>query len=67
MLEGKDVIGVLPLNLAAVCHSVTMIPMSLPAELRGIELSLEQVQQYAGTPQVFEVQDVTAVEPVPAS
>ena len=61
MLEGKDVIGILPLNLAAVCTSVTTIPMNLPAELRGVELSLEQVEQHAGTPQKFVVQDVTAV------
>ena len=66
VLEGKNVIGILPLNLAAVCQTVTTIPLNLPAELRGVELSLEQVQQYAGTPQVFEVQDVTSTVPVSA-
>ncbi len=60
MLEGKDVIGILPLNLAAACHSVTTIPMNLPAELRGVELSLEQVQDLAGEPQTFMVTETTA-------
>ena len=47
---GKDVIGVLPLRLAALAASVTEVPMDIPAELRGQELSLEQVEAFSGKP-----------------
>ena len=47
---GKDVIGVLPLRLAALASSVTEFPMDIPAELRGQELSLEQVEAFSGEP-----------------
>ena len=47
---GKDVIGVLPLRLAASAASVTEVPMDIPAELRGQELSLSQVEAFSGEP-----------------
>lgn len=49
-VKGKDVIGVLPLSLAVEANSVTEVPMNLPAELRGKELSLEDTRKYAGVP-----------------
>ena len=54
---GRDVISVLPLPLplAARAASVTEIPLDLPKQLRGIELSLEQIREYAGKPAVYEV------------
>ena len=56
-IEGKNVFGVLPLSLAVLAASVTEIPLlGLPAELRGKELTLEQVAQYAGLPVTYEVQ-----------
>ena len=50
MVTGKHVIGVLPLRLAALAASVTEIPLDIPAELRGHELTIDQVRQYAGEP-----------------
>lgn len=49
-VEGKHVIGVLPLRLASLAASITEIPLDIPAELRGQELTIEQVRQYAGEP-----------------
>jgi|SRR5882672_5387301 len=48
-VKGKHVVGVLPMYLAQHCRAVTEVPMeNLPLELRGKELTKEQVQQYAG-------------------
>lgn len=46
-VRDKHVIGVLPLSLAALAASVTEVPLILPAELRGHELTLEQVRAHA--------------------
>lgn len=54
-VRGKDVIGVLPLRLAALAASVTEIPLDIPAELRGQELTLDQIRQYAGEPATYVV------------
>lgn len=54
-VRGKHVIGVLPLRLAALAASVTEVPLDIPAELRGQELSLDQIRQYAGEPATYVV------------
>ena len=56
-VRGKHVIGVLPLRLAALAASVTEVPLDIPAELRGVELSAEQVARYAGQPVTYVVCD----------
>ena len=43
---GKHVYGVLPLALAAEASKVTEIALRLPAELRGVELSEDQIRQH---------------------
>ena len=52
-VKGKHVIGVLPNFLAVHAASITEIPLDIPAELRGRELSVEQVRAYAGTPVTY--------------
>ena len=47
-VRGRHVFGVLPLHLAAEAASVTEVTLWVPAELRGVELTLEQVRQFAG-------------------
>lgn len=47
-VRGRHVFGVLPLHLAAETASVTEVTLRVPAELRGVELTLEQVRQFAG-------------------
>lgn len=59
-LQGHHVIGVLPLHLAACCDRVTEIPLTLPPELRGRELTLDEVRQYAGAPVTYQVRRVEA-------
>lgn len=54
-VTGRHVIGVLPLRLAALAASVTEVPLNVPAELRGQELTLEQVRRYAGAPITYTV------------
>jgi len=54
-IKGKNVIGVLPLQLASAAATVTVVPLNIPAELRGVELSLDQVREYAGKPERFSV------------
>src|SRR5690606_14436643 len=59
MIEGKQVLGALPLHLMAVAAKVTVIPLrNLPYHLRGQELSLEEVRMYAGPPVTYEVREV---------
>lgn len=59
-VAGKHVIGVLPLHLAALTVTVTTVPLNIPPELRGEELTLEQVREFAGTPATYYVGDITA-------
>jgi len=54
-VRGKHVIGILPLRLAALAASVTEVPLDIPAELRGVELSLDQVRRAAGEPVTYRV------------
>jgi len=63
-IRGKHVAGVLPLALAAECASVTEISLNIPAELRGKELSADQVRQFFAGVHVFTVRDIT---PKPAT
>ena len=49
-VRGKDVIGNLPLHLAAVAKSVTVVDMpALPADWRGQDLSPDQMDQAGAT------------------
>lgn len=52
-VRDKHVCGVLPHSLSALTASFTEVPLTLPPDLRGVELSLEQVRQYAGTPETY--------------
>lgn len=58
VVKGKHVIGVLPHSLSSLTKSYTEVPLSLPPELRGIELTLEQIRQYAGEPNTYKVYKV---------
>jgi len=47
-VTGMDVYGVLPYRLAALASSFTEITLDLPPELRGVELSAEQIRAHMG-------------------
>lgn len=61
VVEGKHVWGVLPHSLSVLCASFTEIPLSLPAELRGKELTMEDMEKYAGKPVTYMVNTVEGV------
>ena len=52
-----DVIGVLPLSLAALAASVTEVPLRLTPELRGKELDIEILRKIAGDAVTYIVTD----------
>ena len=54
-IDGKHVVGVLPHSLSCRCASFTEVPLYLPPELRGKELTVEQVREYAGEPATYRV------------
>lgn len=58
-IKNRDVIGVLPLHLAALCRQVTEVPLDLPPDARGRELTLDEVRQYAGAPVTYQVRRVS--------
>ncbi len=60
VVKDKHVCGVLPHNLSALTASFTEVPLlNLPMELRGTELTLEQMKEYAGEPVTYKVTKVT--------
>ena len=58
VVEGKDVWGVLPHSLSCLCNTFTEVPMDLPVELRGKELTLEDMYKYAGSPVTYTVRKI---------
>ena len=49
-VRGAHVYGAIPLHLAALAASVTVVDMpTLPAEMRGQDLTAEQMTQYGAT------------------
>jgi len=43
-VKGREVYGVLPLRLAALASRIVEISLDIPAELRGVELTIEQIR-----------------------
>jgi len=57
-VRGKRVVGVLPLHLAAAAESVTEVTLNLPPELRGKELTTDQVRQHLVGLSTYRVEEV---------
>jgi putative CRISPR-associated protein (TIGR02620 family) len=57
-VKGKNVIGILPLSLAAETSTITEVPLALPPEMRGKELTIEDIRKYAGDPVTYRVQKI---------
>lgn len=57
-VQGRHVCGVLPHSLSCLTQSFTEIPLQLPPELRGKELDLETLRQYAGAPVTYVVRRI---------
>lgn len=58
MVRGKHVVGVLPHYLSSLCDLYTEVPLVVPQELRGQELTIEMVRQYAQPAQTYKVANV---------
>ena len=58
-VRDKHVLGVLPHSLSCLCESFTEVPLNLPADLRGKELTEQDVRQYAGQPVTYTVRAAT--------
>ena len=57
-VTGNNVYGVLPLHLASLANTVTTIDMNLPAEMRGKELSLEDIIKYLVDISTYKVEKI---------
>ena len=57
-VKGKNICGVVPLSLAAHAKSVTVVPLHLKAEMRGRELTYDEVRMTADNPQRYVVKRV---------
>lgn len=58
-IEGKHVLGTLPFHLALNYPArITVIPFTIPQELKGKEIGLEDLKKIAGTPKTVEVKEV---------
>lgn len=56
-VEGQDVIGVLPLQLCAYAKSITEVPLKLTPEMRGKELTFDEVEKIADKPVQYIVRE----------
>ena len=55
-VAGRHVIGVLPHSLSVMTETFTEVPMvNLPADMRGKELSIDDMRDYAGDPITYKV------------
>ena len=59
-IAGRVVAGPLPLHLAALAIEIVHVPLTMPAELRGVELTIEQVRALAGPVERYRVRKVGA-------
>ena len=57
-VTGNDVYGVLPLRLASFTNTVTSIDMNIPAEMRGKELSLTDIETYFTGMSTYQVKKI---------
>ena len=57
-VRGKTVYGVLPLNLASLAEKVVTPDLRIPADLRGQELSLDQMRDHFHGWKAYKVQEV---------
>ena len=61
-VQGQDVIGVLPLQLSAYAKSITEVPLNLTPEMRGKELTFDEVNKIAGKPVQYIVREVNSTD-----
>lgn len=60
-VTGRDVVGVLPMRLAALARSFIEVSMVIPAEFRGKELTLENIRAFNPVLTEYSVQKIRAI------
>ena len=45
--RNRNIIGNVPLHIACAANAVATLELDIPPELRGVELSIEQVREFA--------------------
>ncbi len=55
-IEGKDVVGVLPLAIAKHANTVTEVPLQMTKQDRGKDLDIKRVREIAETPICYRIQ-----------
>ena len=58
LIKNKDVIGILPLDLAVQCKSSTSPIWDIPLEARGNEWEYEEIKRYFKGMKKYEVREV---------
>lgn len=58
VVTGKHVIGVLPNHLSCLTESFTEVTLNIPLEKRGVELTIEDMREYAGKMTTYKVSKV---------
>ena len=53
LIRGRDIIGTLPNHLACQVNSLTEVPLFVPDYLRGKELAVTAIREFAGTPRTY--------------
>ena len=62
LLKGKTVVGVLPHYLSCLASEYTELSLDIPKELRGKELSIEQIAQCKPKLKTYKVYDSKKLE-----
>lgn len=57
-VAGKWVYGVLPLHLAAKAYAITEVSLDIPQELRGQELTIEQINEFYKGIKTYKVKEL---------
>ena len=57
-IEGRHVIGILPLRLAAYAASITEVSLDIPFDQRGKELTIDQIREYENGEETYTVERI---------
>jgi len=57
-VKGKHVFGILPLWLACHAEKMTEVQLRLPAEKRGSELTVDEIEFYYVNPKTYVIREV---------
>lgn len=58
IVAGNDVVGTIPLRLAAAANTVTEIPLFLPRGVHIDDLDMEGIRRYAKAPRKYIVKEI---------